>query len=110
MSDRYLYLDHSATTAVKKEVLEAMIPYYTQHYGNPSSIYSIGRATQKAISESREKVAHVLNADSKEIFFTGSGTESDNWAIKGAAYANRKKGRHIITTQVEHPAVLPTCD
>ncbi len=110
MSDRLIYLDHAATTAVKPEVFEAMKPYFTELFGNPSSIYSLGRTAKKAISEAREKVAAALNADAKEIFFTGSGTEADNWAIKGVAYANRKKGKHIITTAIEHHAVLHTCE
>lgn len=109
MADRFIYFDHAATTYVKPEVLDAMIPYFTQHYGNPSSIYSIGRDSKRAIEESREKVAKAINADAKEIFFTGSGSEADNWAIKGIAYANKKKGNHIITTSIEHHAVLHTC-
>ncbi|MCR4434373.1 MAG: cysteine desulfurase NifS [Clostridiales bacterium] len=109
MGDKMIYLDHAATTPVKPEVLEAMIPYYTQKFGNPSSIYAIGRESKKAIEEAREKVAAALGAQPKEIFFTGSGSESDNWAIKGIAYANRDKGNHIITTAIEHHAVLHTC-
>lgn len=109
MGDRFIYVDHAATTAVKKEVLDAMIPYYTEKYGNPSSIYSIGRESKKAIEESRDKVAAAISAQPKEIFFTGSGTEADNWAIKGVAYANRQKGKHIITSAIEHHAVLHTC-
>jgi len=109
MSDRNIYFDHAATTPVRKEVVEAMLPYFTEKYGNPSSIYSIGRASKKAIEEAREKVAKAIGAEPREIFFTGSGTEADNWAIKGVAYANRQKGRHIITTAIEHHAVLHTC-
>ena len=109
MADRQIYLDHAATTSVKPEVLEAMLPYFTQKYGNPSSIYFVGRESKKAIEESREKVALALGAQSKEIYFTGSGTESDNWAVKGVAYANKQKGNHIITTSIEHAAVLHTC-
>lgn len=109
MGDRFIYVDHAATTAVKKEVLDAMIPYYTEKYGNPSSIYSIGRESKKAIEEARDKVAAAISAQPKEIFFTGSGTEADNWAIKGVAYANRQKGKHIITSAIEHHAVLHTC-
>lgn len=109
MTDRRIYLDHAATTPVKPEVLEAMLPFFTERFGNASSIYSLGRESKKAIEEAREKVAVALGAQPREIFFTGSGTEADNWAIKGAAYANRQKGNHIITTSIEHHAVLHTC-
>ncbi len=103
------YFDHAATTKLNEDVLKEMLPYLTEEYGNPSSIYSLGRSNKKAIEDAREKVAKVFNADAKEIYFTGSGSESDNTAIKGVAYANRKKGNHIITTKIEHPAVLDTC-
>jgi cysteine desulfurase len=109
MSDRFIYFDHAATTYVKPEVLNAMVPFFTEKFGNASSIYSIGRESKKAIEEARDKVAAALGAQSKEIFFTGSGSEADNWAIKGVAYANKAKGNHIITTSIEHPAVLNTC-
>ncbi|HHW49737.1 MAG TPA: cysteine desulfurase NifS [Clostridiaceae bacterium] len=109
MTERYVYLDHAATTPVKEEVLEAMLPFFKDKFGNPSSIYSIGRESKKAIEDAREKVAAAIGAQSKEIFFTGSGTEADNWAIKGIAYANRQKGNHIITSSIEHHAVLHTC-
>ncbi len=107
--NKKIYLDHAATTPVKPEVLEAMLPYFTEKYGNPSSIYSLGRENRKAIEEAREKVAKALNAQPKEIFFTSGGSESDNWAIKGIAYANQNKGKHIITTNIEHHAVSNTC-
>lgn len=110
MSDTQFYFDHAATTPVRQEVLESMLPYFSKQYGNASSIYSIGRESKKAIEEARDKVAVALGANSKEIFFTGSGTEADNWAIKGVAYANRKKGNHIITSAIEHHAVLHTCE
>jgi len=110
MSERQVYFDHAATTPVKREVLDAMMPYFSEAYGNPSSIYALGRKSRKAIEEAREKVAGVLNADPSEIFFTGSGTEADNWAIKGVAYANAKKGKHIITSAIEHHAILHTCN
>jgi cysteine desulfurase len=106
---RIIYMDHSATTCTKKEVLEAMIPYYSEHFGNPSSIYSIAGDSKKAIDAAREQVAKVLGADPSEIYFTSGGSESDNWAIKGVAFANRKKGNHIITSAIEHHAVLHTC-
>ncbi|HET6581270.1 MAG TPA: cysteine desulfurase NifS [Methanoregula sp.] len=106
---RIVYMDHSATTYTKKEVLEAMIPYYSEHFGNPSSIYSIAGDSKKAIDAARAQVAKALGADTDEIYFTSGGSESDNWAIKGVAFANRKKGNHIITSAIEHHAVLHTC-
>jgi cysteine desulfurase len=109
MSEKLIYLDHSATTSVRQDVLEAMLPYFREKYGNASSIYSLARESKKAIEESRDKVAKAIGAESREIFFTGSGTEADNWALKGVAYANRQKGNHIITTAIEHHAVLHTC-
>ena len=103
------YFDNAATTRVKKEVLEEMLPYFHEKYGNPSSLYSIGRASKKAIEEARKKVANLINANPNEIYFTGCGSESDNTIIKGIAHTNRKKGKHIITSKIEHPAVLHTC-
>ena len=111
MQKQIIYFDHAATTYVKPEVFEAMKPYFTQDYGNPSSIYSIGRSNRKAVEDARISVARSIGAaEASEIYFTGSGTESDNWAIKGAALALRKKGRHIITSNIEHPAVMATCE
>lgn len=107
--NKQIYLDHSATTYVKEEVLQEMLPYFTKKFGNASSIYSIGREAKKAVEDAREKVAQALRCEAREVFFTASGTEADNWAIKGVAFANRKKGNHIITTTVEHHAVLHTC-
>ena len=104
-----VYLDNSATTKVDDEVLKAMLPYFSQNYGNASSIYSIGRENRKAIEDAREKVAKILNCNSNEVYFTAGGSESDNTAIKGIAYANKNKGNHIITSKIEHPAVLETC-
>ncbi|AOY76995.1 cysteine desulfurase NifS [Clostridium formicaceticum] len=104
-----VYLDYAATTPVKKEVLEEMLPYFHQHFGNPSSIHSFGRESKKAIDSARDKVAKSLGAKSEEIYFTGSGSEADNWAIKGVAYALKAKGNHIITSKIEHHAVLHTC-
>jgi len=109
MDNKIIYFDHAATTPVKPEVLEEMMPYFTNKFGNASTIYSIGRESKKAIEEAREKVAKALGAMPREIFFTGSGSEADNWAIKGVAYSNRSKGNHIITTAIEHHAVLHTC-
>lgn len=103
------YFDNAATTRVKKEVLEEMFPYFNEKYGNPSSLYSIGRVSKKAIEEARRRVADLINCNPNEIYFTGCGSESDNTIIKGIAYANQNKGRHIITSQIEHPAVLHTC-
>ncbi|MBR6504176.1 MAG: aminotransferase class V-fold PLP-dependent enzyme, partial [Clostridia bacterium] len=103
------YFDHAATTAVNEEVINKMFPYFSINYGNPSSIYSIGRRNKKVIEEQRENVAKALNAVSKEIYFTSCGSESDNLAIKGICYANKNKGNHIITSKIEHPAVLNTC-
>ena len=103
------YFDNAATTRVKKEVLEEMFPYFNEKYGNPSSLYSIGRVSKKAIEEARRRVADLINCNPNEIYFTGCGSESDNMIIKGIAYANQNKGRHIITSQIEHPAVLHTC-
>jgi len=106
---RTIYMDHSATTFVKPEVLEAMLPYFTEHFGNPSSLYGIAQYAKKAIDTARVQTAKALGADPDEIYFTSGGSESDNWAIKGVALANRKRGNHIITTRIEHHAVLHTC-
>ncbi|HHF55688.1 MAG TPA: cysteine desulfurase NifS [Thermoplasmatales archaeon] len=102
-----VYLDHAATTPVAREVLEAMIPFFSEKFGNASSLHAYGREARKALEESREKVAKLINAEPEEIIFTGSGTESDNLAIKGIAFLHRKG--HIITSSIEHPAVLETC-
>ena len=111
MQKQIIYFDHAATTYVKPEVFDAMKPYFTQEYGNPSSIYSIGRSNKKALEEARASVAKSIGAaEPGEIYFTGSGSESDNWAIKGAAFVLQKKGKHIITSSIEHPAVLATCE
>lgn len=104
-----IYLDNSATTRIKTEVLNEMIPYLTTEYGNASSLYSIGRKAKKAIEEARKQVAELINCNPHEIYFTGSGSESDNTALKGFAYANKEKGNHIITSKIEHPAILETC-
>ncbi len=104
-----IYFDNAATTPVRKEVLEAVLPYFSEYYGNASSVYDIARIGKKALEEAREKVAKAFNADVSEIFFTGGGTEADNWAIKGVAEALTGKGKHIITTNIEHHAVLHTC-
>ena len=103
------YFDNSATTRVKEEVLQEMFPYFCEEYGNPSSMYSVGREAKRALEKARVRVAKLINCKPKEIYFTGCGSESDNTAIKGIAYRNRKKGNHIITSKIEHPAVLHTC-
>ena len=103
------YFDHSATTYVKEEVLKEMIPYFSMEFGNPSSVYSLGRRAKKAKEEARKQVANAINCKPEEIYFTGCGSESDNLAIKGIAYANRNKGNHIITSKIEHHAILNTC-
>ncbi len=104
-----IYFDHAATTYVKKEVLNEMLPYFTENYGNASSVYTIGQKSKAALNTAREKVAACLGCESSEIYFTASGSEADNWAIKGAARLNKEKGNHIITTSIEHHAVLHTC-
>lgn len=110
MQANRIYVDHSATTPVKKEVLDAMLPYFTQNFGNASTVYAEGREVKKAVNAAREQVAKAIGAKEEEIFFTASGTESDNWAIRGVAMANQSKGNHIITSAVEHHAVLHTCE
>ncbi len=104
-----IYMDHSATTPVAPEVLEAMLPYFTDKFGNASSLHSFGLEAKEALEASREKVAKLLGARPEEITFTSGGTESDNLALKGIAYRNREKGKHIITTGIEHPAILEVC-
>ena len=103
---RVIYLDHAATTPARPEVVEAMLPYFHDRFGNPSSIYRIARESRKVVESARESVARALGAEPGEIYFTSGGTESDNWAIKGVAFANRKRGDHIITSAIEHHAVL----
>ena len=103
------YFDNAATTRVKEEVLEEMLPYLKEEFGNPSSMYTIGRGARRAVEEARVRVARLINCNPNEIYFTGCGSESDNTAIKGIAYANSYRGRHIITSKIEHPAVLHTC-
>ena len=105
-----IYMDNAATTRVTEPVMQAMLPYFTEIFGNPSSIHSFGREAHRALDEARSRVAGALGAKPNEIYFTGCGTESDNWAIRGAAYARKGKGRHIITSAIEHHAVLHTCE
>lgn len=105
-----IYLDHASTTPVREEVLTAMLPYFCERFGNPSSLYPLGQEASDAVEAARGTLAHVLNAQPREIFFTSGGTESDNWAIKGFARAHASKGKHIITTAIEHHAVLHACE
>ena len=107
--ERIIYLDHAATTKVDDRVLKKMIPCFSINYGNPSSAYFLGRSNKRIIEEARETVASCIGANSKEIYFTSCGSESDNLALKGIAYANKHRGRHIITSKIEHPAILNTC-
>lgn len=104
-----IYLDHAATTPVSKAVLDAMLPFFTECPGNASAVYATGREARKAVEEARKQVAAAIGAEPREILFTGGGSESDNQAVKGTAFALMEKGKHIITTAVEHPAVLNTC-
>lgn len=103
------YFDNGATTKVKEEVLNEMLPYFSKEYGNPSSVYGIAREARRAIEEARGKVANLIGAKKQEIYFVGCGSEADNTALKGIAYANRKRGNHIITSKIEHPAILDSC-
>lgn len=104
-----IYLDNAATTRTSPEVVEAMLPYFTENYGNPSSIYEAGQRTKEAITTAREQIAQVLGAKTDEIYFTAGGSEADNWALKAAFEAYKEKGNHIITTKIEHHAILHTC-
>lgn len=104
-----IYFDNAATTKIKTEVLNEMMPYLTKNYGNASSLYSIGRTAKRAIENARRQVAQLINCNPNEIYFTGSGSESDNTALKGYAYANKSRGNHIITSKIEHSAILETC-
>ena len=108
--DHLVYLDHAATTAARPEVVEAMLPYFTEKYGNPSSIYSLGSETKAAIAHAREVMATSIGTTSENIYFTAGGSESDNWALVATAEAYASKGRHIITSKIEHHAILHTCD
>ena len=107
---KMIYLDNAATTKTAPEVVEAMLPYFSEYYGNPSSIYELAGASKKAITEGREKIADVLGAKSNEIYFTAGGSEADNWALKATFEAYKDKGNHIITTKIEHHAILHTCE
>ncbi len=108
--EKKIYLDNAATTKTRPEVVEAMLPYFTELFGNPSSIYEYATQNKKAVDDARNSVAKVIGADNSEIYFTGSGTESDNWAIKATVDAYAAKGNHIITSKIEHHAILHTCE
>ena len=110
MSCKHIYFDHGATTAVRPEVIAKMLPYFGLSYGNPSSIYNLARSAKHAVNDARATIAKCINADADEIYFTGCGSESDNWAIKGILSANKKKGNHIITSAIEHHAIITTCE
>ena len=103
-------MDHAATAATDAAVVEAMLPYFTERFTNPATLYTPGRGNDEVIEGARETIAKVINAEAGEIYFTSGGTESDNWAVKGVAYANEKKGRHIVTSAIEHHAVLEACE
>lgn len=105
-----IYLDHAATTPARPEVVEAMLPYFTESYWNPSSVYTPAAETRKAVNQSRDRIADTLGTDSQNIYFTAGGSESDNWALKATAEAYQEKGKHIITSSIEHHAILHTCD
>jgi len=107
---KQVYLDYSATTPVKEAVVTEMLPYYTEVYGNPSSLYGPGLAAKDGLNKARERVAHLIGAEPREIFFTSCGTEADNWVLEGVADTYRKKGNHIITSKIEHHAILHTCE
>ncbi len=107
---RNVYLDYSATTPVKEEVLAEMLPYFTEKFGNPSSLYGLAFTSKDAISLARSRVAHLIGADASEVYFTSGGTEADNWAVIGAARAKKSKGNHIITSRIEHHALLHSCE
>ena len=110
MDKKFIYLDHAATTAARPEVVEAMLPYFTEQFGNPSSVYGFAAGNKKVITDVRELIAKSLNGNTQDIYFTAGGTESDNWALKAAAEAYGAKGNHIITTKIEHHAILHTCE
>ncbi len=108
--DKKIYLDNAATTQTRVEVVEAMLPYFNEKYGNPSSVYEFASQSKKAVTEARDTIAKAINAASNEIYFTGGGSESDNWALKCTAEAYKEKGNHIITSKIEHHAILHTCE
>ena len=108
--NKFIYLDNAATTRVRPEVADSMRPFLENMFANPAGVYTFAGKTNVTIEEEREKIARFIGAKAKEIYFTGGGSESDNWALKGIASANKEKGRHIITSKIEHPAILRTCE
>ncbi len=108
--DKFIYLDHAATTPVRPEVVDAMLPFFTEKFGNPSAAYGHAFSAKNGVDKARNIAANALGATAKEIYFTAGGSESDNWAIKGVADAYKSKGKHIITSKIEHHAVLHTCE
>ena len=106
--NKLIYLDNAATTKTAKEAVDAMLPYFTEYYGNASSIYSLGAESKKAMTEAREEIAKSIGASAQEIYFTAGGSESDNWALVATAEAYESKGKHIITSKIEHHAILQT--
>ena len=108
--NQLIYLDNAATTKTAPEVVDAMLPFFTENYGNPSSIYSLAGTSKEAIDHAREQIASVIGANPKEIYFTGGGSEADNWALKATYELLQNKGNHIITTKIEHHAILHTCE
>lgn len=110
MGQKVIYLDNAATTKVRKEVVDAMLPFFTEHYGNASAVYSVGATAKEALTTAREQVANVIGAKTEEIYFTAGGSESDNWALKATAEYFKDKGNHIITSKIEHHAILHTCE
>ena len=110
MEKKVIYLDHAATTATRPEVVQAMLPYFTENYGNPSSVYDMGAKNKSAVTNARETIANALGTDTPNIYFTAGGSEADNWAIIATAEAYKNKGNHIITSKIEHHAVLHTCE
>jgi len=110
MEKKIIYLDNAATTRTKPEVVEAMLPYFTENFGNPSSVYTFAGQNKSAVTEAREKIAKSLNAPAQDIYFTAGGSESDNWALKATMEAYKEKGNHLITSKIEHHAILHTCE
>lgn len=108
--NRFVYLDNAATTSTKPEVVDAMLPYFTENFGNPSSVYDFAAKNKKAVNESRQTIADALHADLRDVYFTAGGSEADNWALIATAEAYEEKGKHIITSKIEHHAILHTCD
>ena len=110
MEKKIIYLDNAATTKTRPEVVEAMLPYFTEKFGNPSSVYGFAAQNKEAVTEAREQIAKALNAPAQDVYFTAGGSEADNWALKATMEAYKDKGNHLITTKIEHHAILHTCE